>query len=141
MLKRQIVTLGTGQKVPHRCSRHRAQAAHHNQGRKEKGGSARKDQIKSEAVGGILPQLRPTESGSLHLLQAGGKLRVFLRNFELRSSGFSIGQCIDNLALGSGEFRSALKVFEGLDDLSLLQEELGHCSNGDVALGVNYNPG
>lgn len=74
-----------------------------------------------------------------HALQSAGKLGVLLLDFELCAGCLSVGKSVDDLALGAGELGGALEVLQGVGDLALLQEELGHGGDGDVALGVDWN--
>ncbi len=53
------------------------------------------------------------------------------------SCRLSIGDGVDNLGLRAGELSSTLEVLERLGNLALLQEQLGHGSNRNVALRVN----
>jgi len=74
---------------------------------------------------------------SAHALQSAGELRVLLLDFELCAGGLGVGKGVDDLTLGAGELGGALEVLEGIGDLALLEEELGHGGDGDVALGVD----
>ena len=56
---------------------------------------------------------------------------------ELCPCGFGVGERVDDLALRSGELSSTLEVFERFRHFALLQEELRHCGDGDVAFGVD----
>lgn len=69
--------------------------------------------------------------------QLGGKLGVLLLNLELGTCSLGIGQGIDNLSWCSSELSSTLKVLQGVNDLSLLQKELSHGGNSNIALGIN----
>ena len=82
------------------------------------------------------PFLRSRET-STHSLQSAGKLRILLLDLELGSGGLGVGECVDDLALGSRQLSGTLKVLQGLVDLALLEEELGHGGNSDIALWVD----
>jgi hypothetical protein len=82
---------------------------------------------------GALPHLR-----SSHALQSAGKLGVLLLYLKLCASRLSVRKSVDDLALSAGELGGALEVLEGVRDLALLQEELGHGGDGDVAFGVDW---
>jgi hypothetical protein len=56
---------------------------------------------------------------------------------KLGPGRLGIAQRIHNLALGSRELRRALKVLECLCDLALLQQQLRHGCDGNIALGVD----
>jgi hypothetical protein len=87
-----------------------------------------------------LSHLRTTQSSSaFHLLETGGQLRILLRDFKLRSCGFSVRQGIDNLSFRPREFGGTFEVLEGLCHLALLEKQLCHGSNSDVAFGVDYS--
>ena len=77
---------------------------------------------------------------STHALQTGSKLGVLLLDFQLRAGGLGIGDGIDDLRLGTSKLSGALEVLEGLRDLALLQQKLGHRSYGDIAFGVDCKP-
>jgi hypothetical protein len=64
-------------------------------------------------------------------------LGVLLLDLKLCASRFSVRESVDNLALSAGELGGALEVLEGVGDLALLEKELGHGGNGDVAFGVD----
>jgi hypothetical protein len=70
-------------------------------------------------------------------LQSAGKLGVLLLDLELCASRLGVRKSVDDLALGAGELGGALEVLESVGDLALLQEELGHGGDGDVAFGVD----
>jgi len=72
-----------------------------------------------------------------HALQSAGELRVLLLDLELCAGGLSVGKGVDNLTLSAGELGGALEVLEGIGDLALLEEELGHGGDGNVAFGVD----
>lgn len=72
-----------------------------------------------------------------HGIQAGSQLRVLLLDLQLGAGGLGVGDGVDDLGLGASEFGGTLEVLEGLRDLALLQEQLGHGANGDITLGVN----
>ena len=72
-----------------------------------------------------------------HALQSAGELRVLLLNLELCAGGLGVGKGVDNLTLSAGELGGALEVLEGIGDLALLEEELGHGGDGNVAFGVD----
>jgi hypothetical protein len=75
--------------------------------------------------------------GSRHALQPLGELRVLLLNLKLCAGGLGVRKSVDDLGLGARELGSLLKVLKGLRDLALLEEELSHGGNGNVAFGVN----
>lgn len=62
------------------------------------------------------------------------KPRTYL---QLRSRRLGVRQGVDDLALGSRQLRCALKVLERLGDLALLQEQLRHRGDGNIALGID----
>lgn len=74
-------------------------------------------------------------------MQSAGELRVLLLDLELSAGGLGVGEGVDDLALGAGEFGGALEVLERVGDLALLQEELGHGGDGDVAFGIDWEGG
>lgn len=74
-----------------------------------------------------------------HRLQACGKLGVLFLNLELSARGLGVGNGIDDFAFCAGEFGGSCEVFECFSDLALLQEKLGHGSNGNITLRVNCN--
>lgn len=72
-----------------------------------------------------------------HALQAGSELWILLLHLQLRPRGLSIGEGIDDFTFGSGELGGALEVLEGVSDLALLEEELCHGGDGDIAFGID----
>lgn len=72
-----------------------------------------------------------------HTLQPACKLRVLLLDLELCARRLGVRKSVDDLSFGAGKLSGALKVLEGVSDLALLQEELSHGGDGDVALGVD----
>lgn len=82
--------------------------------------------------------LLPHAGTTAHALELAGKLGVVLLDLDLCPRGLGVGEGVDEFALGTGKLSGALKELEGLNDLALLEEELGHGGNGDVALGVNW---
>lgn len=84
-----------------------------------------------------LSHRRAAHTGA-HTLQLGSELRVLLLDFQLGSGGLGVRQGVDDLAFGAAELGGALEVLQGIDDLALLQEQLSHRCDGDVALGVDY---
>ena len=56
---------------------------------------------------------------------------------KLCPCSFGVRERVDDLALCSGELCGTLKVFERFCHFALLQEELRHCGDGDVAFGVD----
>ena len=85
-----------------------------------------------------IPKLLGGCKAASHALQPAGKLRVLLLHLKLRAGSLSVGQGINNLALGSGQLGGTLKVFECLVDLALLEEELSHGGDGNVTLWVDW---
>jgi hypothetical protein len=79
-----------------------------------------------------LPHLR-----SAHALQSAGKLGVLLLDLELCASCLGVRKSVDDLALGAGELGGALEVLESVGDLALLEKELSHGGDRDVAFGVD----
>jgi len=73
-----------------------------------------------------------------HGVQACGQLRVLLLNLQLGAGGLGVGDGVDDLGLGASKLGSPLKVFERLRDLALLEQQLGHSADGDVAIGVDW---
>lgn len=84
-----------------------------------------------------LSHRRAAHTGA-HTLQFGSELRVLLLDLELGPGSFGVRQGVHDLAFGPAELGGALEILQGIDDLALLQEQLGHRCNGDVALGVDY---
>lgn len=82
--------------------------------------------------------LLPHAGTTAHALELASELRVVLLNLDLCPRGLGIGKGVDKLAFGTGELGGALEELEGFDDLALLEEELGHGGNGNVALGVDW---
>lgn len=74
-----------------------------------------------------------------HTLQSAGKLWVLLLNLKLGAGCLGVGQGVNNLTLSSGELGGTLKVLERLVDFTLLEEELSHSGNSNIALWVNCN--
>ena len=58
-------------------------------------------------------------------------------HLELCTCRLGVAEGVDDLALGARELGRALKVRERLGHFALLQQELRHGRDGDVALGVN----
>lgn len=77
-----------------------------------------------------------SESG-VHALETGGELGVLLLDLELGTRSLGVREGVNRLAFGAGQLGGAFEVFEGLGDLALLEEELGHGGDGDVAFGVD----
>lgn len=82
--------------------------------------------------------LLPHAGTTAHTLELAGKLGVVLLDLDLCPRGFGIRKSVDEFAFGAGELGGALEELEGLDDLALLEEELGHGGDGDIALGVDW---
>lgn len=80
-----------------------------------------------------------TATHGAHGVQAGSQLGVLLLDLKLGAGGFGVGDGVDYLGLGASQLSSALEVLESLGNLALLEEELGHGSNGNVALGINWS--
>ena len=76
---------------------------------------------------------------SAHALQSAGELRVLLLDFELCAGGLGVGKGVDDFTLSAGELGGALEVLEGVGDLALLEEELGHGGDGNVTFRVNWS--
>lgn len=88
-----------------------------------------------------LPQLVPacislSEAGPSRL-QLRGQGWVFLLDLDLRPRGLCVGQRIHQLAFRARKVRRPLKVLERFCHLALLQEELGHRGDSNIALGVD----
>lgn len=83
--------------------------------------------------------LLPHAGTTAHALELAGELGVVLLYLDLCPRGLGVGKGVDKFAFGAGELGGTLKELEGLDDLALLEEELGHGGDGDVALGVDWN--
>ena len=64
-------------------------------------------------------------------------MRVLLLDLELCAGSLGVRKGVDNFTLSAGELGGALEVLEGVGDLALLQEELSHGSDSDVAFGVD----
>lgn len=58
-------------------------------------------------------------------------------DIELSTGGFGIADGIDDFSFRPREFAGALKVFQGLGDLSLLEQKLGEGCDGDIAFRVD----
>ena len=69
--------------------------------------------------------------------ELSGKLGVLLGDLDLCPCGLGVGKGVDDLTLGASELGSALEVLEGTGDVVLLEEELGHGGNSNIALGVD----
>ena len=80
-----------------------------------------------------------TATHGAHGVQAGSQLGVLLLDLQLGAGGLGVGDGVDDLSLGASQLSSALEVLESLGDLALLEEELGHGSNGNVALGIDWS--
>jgi hypothetical protein len=76
-------------------------------------------------------------AGSGATSELGCQLGILLCDLNLCSGRLSIGQGVDNLALGSGKLGRTLKVLEGSGDVVLLEKELGHGGNSDITLRVD----
>lgn len=85
----------------------------------------------------LLLHARGSSTHSTHGVEAGSQLRVLLLDLQLGAGGLGIGDGVDDLGLGASELGGTLEVLEGLRDLALLQEQLGHGANGNITLGVN----
>lgn len=72
-----------------------------------------------------------------HALQPAGQLRVLLLYLELRTCRLGIRQCIDNLTLGSRKFGRTFEILQCLSDFALLQEQLRHSGNSNVAFRID----
>lgn len=81
--------------------------------------------------------LTTRESTSAHSLQLGCQLRVLFLDLQLGPRGLGVGKGIDNLARGARKLSSTLEVGEGIGHLALLQEELGHGGDGNIAFGID----
>lgn len=67
----------------------------------------------------------------------GRKLRVLLGDLNLCPCSLSIGEGVDDLAFGARELGGALKVLEGAGHIVLLEQELGHGRDCNIALGID----
>lgn len=76
---------------------------------------------------------------SSHTLQSAGELWVLLLHLKLGAGCLGVRQGVDDLTLSSGELCGTLEVLECLVDLTLLEEELSHSGNSNIALWVNCN--
>lgn len=81
----------------------------------------------------------PAKAGS-HALQTRCQLGVLLLHLQLRPCRLRIRDGVDDFTLGPGQLSCPLEVLERLGNLTLLQEQLGHGSNRDVAFRVNCSP-
>ena len=84
-----------------------------------------------------LSHLSPLPPNSTHTLQLAGQFRVLLLHLDLRAGGLGVRQRVDQLALGARQLRRPLKVPQRLRHLALLQQQLRHGRDRDVAFGVN----
>ena len=82
--------------------------------------------------------LLPHAGTTAHALELAGKLGVVLLHLDLCPRGLGVGKGVDEFALGTGELGGALEELEGLDNLALLEEELGHGGDSNIALGVDW---
>lgn len=57
---------------------------------------------------------------------------------ELGPGGLGIAESVDDLAFGARQLGGTLKVSKSIGDLALLEQELGHCCDGNITLGVNW---
>lgn len=89
----------------------------------------------------LLLHARGSSTHGTHGVEASSQLRVLLLDLQLGAGGLGIGDGVDDLGLGTGELSSPLEVLQGLRDLALLQEKLGHGANGDITLRVDYIEG
>ncbi len=85
----------------------------------------------------MAPLLPHHPLAAAHTLQLARELGVLLLDLDLGAGGLGVREGVDQLALGAGQLGGALKVLEGLGHLALLEEELGHGGDGDVAFGVD----
>lgn len=86
----------------------------------------------------LLLHARGSTTHGAHGVQAGSQLGVLLLDLQLGAGGLGIRNGVYDLGLGASELGGPLEVLEGLGDLALLQEQLGHGANGNIALGVDY---
>lgn len=77
---------------------------------------------------------RTTSAGG----ELGGELGVLLGDEYLRPCGFGVGKGIHDFPLRTGELSGALKVLESGRDVVLLEEELSHGGDGNVAFRIDY---
>ena len=85
--------------------------------------------------GVLSPQL--SEDRTAHLLDSvrqGGILFLYL---DLGPRRLGVRDGVNELALGPSQICRALKILERLGDLALLQEQLRHSGNSDIAVGVD----
>ena len=72
-----------------------------------------------------------------HTLESAGELWVLLLHLKLGAGCLGVRQGVDDFTLSSGELGGTLEVLECLVDLTLLEEELSHSGNSNIALWVN----
>lgn len=85
----------------------------------------------------LLLHARGSATHGTHGVQAGSQLGVLLLDLQLGAGSLGVGDGVDDLGLGASELGGPLEVLEGLRDLALLQEQLGHGADGNITLGVN----
>lgn len=80
----------------------------------------------------FLPQAGPRR------LQLRRKRGILLLDLDLCACRLGVAQRIDKLALCARQVRRPLEILERLGHLALLEEELGHCRNGNIAFGIDW---
>jgi hypothetical protein len=89
----------------------------------------------------LIPALTKTPASlSCHRSSSGQfarQLGILFLNRDLSPRGFGIRQRIDEFSLGTRKLGSTLKILQGVGDLALLQQQLGHRRNSDITLCVN----
>lgn len=86
---------------------------------------------------GPLQARRAAQSGT-HGLQSRSQLGVLFLNLQLGPCGLGVRDGVDDLGLCPGQLGGSLEILQRLRNLALLQEELGDCSHGNVAFGIDY---
>ena len=80
---------------------------------------------------------RSSGAHATHSVQAGGQLRILLLDLQLGTGGLGVGDGINDFGFGASKLGCSLEILEGLRDLALLQEQLGHGADRDVALRID----
>ena len=89
-------------------------------------------------IGRMLSHARRRTHSRSHAGQPTRELWVLLLDFQLGARSFGVGQSVDDFALGTRELGGAFEVFERFCYFALLQEQLSHGGDGNVAFRVDW---